>query len=183
VAAVMQAPKRVIDEVTHARILQDMQRVCEVANVPPTFVYNSMKSYCKDDEIEWVRRFNHHRKAGLGGLVFEGVAKSEIRCMAITGTLVRNFIDARMVSLNAVVSDPIGAMAPSVLVVPNLSIKSSAGKQLTAWQVQTVYDVLLTRLTANKPSVLYVQDMEELKLAYGDVFAEHLRAHFQFITA
>jgi hypothetical protein len=175
------APVVVLDPVVHGRIIADMERVCEIANVPASFIRHSMKSFCQDGEIEWVRSFNVSRKDGLGGLALVGADHAETRCMAIAGTLVRNFIDARVISLNTIVSHPVEAMEPTVLVVPNLYL-NSFGKQLTAWQVQSVYDVLLNRLTANKPTVVCVESLEGLKLAYGPVFAEHIKEHFQTIA-
>jgi hypothetical protein len=107
-----------------------------------------------------------------------GINKCETRCMAITGTLVRHFIDARMMTLNAVIANPSMAEDPTVLVIPNLYMMSF-GKQLTAWQMQTIYDVLLARLTANKPTVVCVENMEGLRAAYGPLFADHLEQHFK----
>jgi hypothetical protein len=179
------APVEVINKIVHQKILADMERVRETANVPEKFIRNSMKSYCHDEvtdtdfsEIEWVRQFNFHRRAGSGGLAMIGTPHAQTRCMAITGTLVRNFIDARIMSLNMLVENPAGAREPTVLVVPNLYVHSLGGKQLTAWQAQTVYDVFLTRLTSNKPCVVYIENAVGFKDAYGAVFAEHINTHF-----
>lgn len=170
-------PKVVLNPIIHKRIIDDMERVCETANVPAQYVRESMKGIARDDDIEWVRSFNIHRKNGNGGIVIAGNDHIETRCMAITGTLVRNFIDARIMSLNTVVAAPGEAVEPTVLVIPNLYL-TSFGKQLTAWQVQAVYDVLLNRLTSNKPTVVCVEDLNGLAMAYGPVFAEHIKQHF-----
>lgn len=175
------APAVVLDEKVHRRIIADITRVCETANVPESFLRHSMKNHCFEEEIEWVRSFNLNRAAGLGGLAFVGACKTETRCMAIAGALVRAFIDARVTSLNMVIADPAAAMEASVLIVPNLYL-SSFGKQLTAWQVQAVYDVLLNRLTANKPTVVCVESLAGLETAYGPVFREHIEQNFRLIT-
>lgn len=170
----------VLDPIVHQRIIADMTRFCEIANVPANFVRHSMKGYCKEGEIEWVRQFNVHRKNNLGGLVIVGNDRTETRCMAIAGTLVRQFIDARIMSINSIVANPEEAISPTVLVVPNLYMKSF-GKQLTAWQIQAVYDVLLNRLVKNKPTVVCVEDLHAMGDAYGPVFVEHLK-QFEQVT-
>jgi hypothetical protein len=177
----MEKPVEVIDKIVHRQIIAEMARVCEIANVPEQYVRRSMRGVCRDKEIEWVRSFPITREEGLAGLVIEGVAHTQTRCMAITGTLVRNFIDARIMSVNAVVDDHDAAVVPSALVIPNLYIKTKDTKSaLSPWQVQKVYDVLITRFSANKPTVICVENMQGLRTDYGNAFAEHLQEHFEF---
>lgn len=176
---VMEKPKAKQGPPVHPRIIQDIRRICETANVPEKYVMNSMRSVCNENEIEWVRCFNSKRRDGVGGLVILGTEMTEVRCMAITGTLVRNFVDARIMTLGQVLEHPADAMVPSCLVVPNFFI-DSYGKQFTAWQLQAVYDVMLNRLTQNKPTVVCVQDLEKMGTAYGPVFENHLREHYEF---
>jgi hypothetical protein len=57
----------------------------------------------------------------------------------------------------------------------------SFGKQLTAWQIQTLYDVLLNRRIKNKPSVLCIENFAAMEDNYGGMFAEHLK-QFEQIT-
>jgi hypothetical protein len=175
----METPAEVIDKVVHRQIIAEMARVCEVANVPEQYVRRSMRGVCKDVEVEWVRSFNIRRAEGLAGLVVEGTVDTQKRCMAITGTLVRNFVDARIMSVNSVVDDQVGAGTPTVLVIPNLYIKTKDTKAaLSPWQVQKLYDVLLTRFASNKPTVVCIENMPGLRTDYGAAFAEHLQENF-----
>ena len=177
----MDKPAEVIDKVVHRQILAEMTRVCEIANVPEQYVRRSMRGVCRESEIEWVRSLPISRNEGLAGLVIEGTLHTQTRCMAICGTLVRNFIDARVMSVNAVVEDHDTALVPSVLVIPNLYIKTKDTKAaLSPWQVQKLYDVLITRFAACKPTVVCVENMDGLRVDFGSAFAEHLRDHFQF---
>jgi hypothetical protein len=170
----------VLDPIVHQRIIADMAHYCEVANVPRVFVQHSMKGYCKEGEIDWIRKFNVNLQNHVGGLLIEGTDRVETRCMAITGALMRQFIDARIMSLNTIIDNPEDAVTPTVLVVPNLYMKSF-GKQLTAWQIQAVYDVLLNRRIKNRPSVLCVENIKAMEDNYGAMFTEHLK-QFEQIT-
>lgn len=169
--------------VVDKQILADMPKFCATANVPEKYIRQSMRYECDENQVAWVKNFIQTRysqnRLGHGGLLLTGKDKKpEAKCMAITGTLVRNFIDARIMTLKSVIDAPLLAQAPTVLVIPNLFI-SMFGKQLTAWQIQTLYDVLINRLTSNKPCVLYVEDMDDLEAQYGPIFADHLREHFE----
>ena len=177
----MEKPVEVIDKIVHRQIIARMDEFCSTANVPEQYVRRSMRGICKDVEIEWVRSFPVTKDLGLAGLVIEGTLHTQTRCMAICGTLVRNFIDARMMSVNSVVDDHDGALVPSALVIPNLYIKTKDTKSaLSPWQVQKLYDVLLSRMAASKPTVVCVENMQGLRADYGNPFAEHLVEHFEF---
>jgi hypothetical protein len=169
----------ILDKDLHSRLLADLNHVCELANVPATFVHQSMKGVAEEADIKWVKGFNVARNSGKAGLIIMG-HNPEVRMMAIAGALLRNFIDARILPLNTLLTlaEKGGAPEPSVLLVPNLFLRS-AGKAIPAWKIQIIYDLLLHRLTSNKPSVLYVESMNALADAYGQVFADHLMAHYQ----
>ena len=173
-------PVEVIDKQVHRQILARMDEFCSQANVPEMFVRQSMQSYCKQQDVEWVRSFNITRRAGLAGLAIIGLKRAETRCMAITGTLVRLFVDARLRTVNSVIEDPEGALEPSVLVIHNFYVTSAAGKPLTGWQAQKVYDVLVARFAANNPTVVCIENFDGMAQAYGAMMAEHIEQHFKF---
>lgn len=168
----------VLDKQVHERLILDLPHVCEVAGVPPRYVHQSMKTVCHAQEIDWVANYNQNRVEGIGGVVLTGAA-SEDRGMAITGALLRNFIDARFITLNQLIDGVSKGDVPdpSVMVIPNLFVVTP-GKGLTSWQIQSLYDVLLARYTASKPTVVYVQSMNGLADAYGKLIHDHLQNHF-----
>lgn len=162
-------------------IVARMAQFCATANVPEKYVRLSMKGFCDEDEVEWVRNFPRNKREGLNLLLTGKNSNPETRCMAITGTLVRNFVDARIMTLRSIIDDADRALEPTVLVVPNLYV-SSFGKQLSAWQIQSLYDLMLNRLSANnKVTVAYVESLTALEADYGSLFAEHLKEHFLIV--
>jgi hypothetical protein len=173
------AEDSVLDAVRHSRLIQDLDHVCSVANVPRSFVHRSMKLFCDADEIDYVVNFRLYREH-KAGLVMVNKTNPDTRCMAICGALVRNFIDARVIPLNTLL-DMIEAKdvpEPTVMIIPNLFV-SQVGKALPAWKIQAVYDLLLTRFTQNRPTVVAVESMTGLQSAYGLAFAQHLQAHYK----
>jgi hypothetical protein len=167
--------KSMLDAVEHSRILADLEGVCLTASLPQIYLHHSMAEFCNPIDMDWVKNFKQYRSEGVGGLLLLG-ASAETRSMAICGALIRNFIDARIMTLNALIEDK-ERQDPTVLVVPNLFF-ALHGKPLTSWQIQTLYDALLHRLTVNKPTVVYVESMASLRSEYGPLVADHIETHF-----
>jgi hypothetical protein len=160
----------------HARIMQDLPHVCEVAGVQPKFMHESMVKYCGPVEVDWVRKFHQYRREGCPGLLLQGGPRPDTRCQAIGAALVRNYIDARVIPLNRLLDLGTGndtVPTPTVLLIPNLCIVSM-GKSLPAWKIQQIYDVLLYRSVQSKPSVVYVEGMAEVERTYGLPIADFL---------
>lgn len=176
----------ILSEVEHDRLIQDLEQVCTIANVPQLFVHHSMKQWCKKEEVDWVKNFNKYRQE-KAGLVLVGVTNistlknPQQRMMAIAGALLRNFIDVRVYSLNQVVAKDGPPPEPSVMVILNLYM-SMYGKTMASWEVQGSYDLLLSRMVASKPTIMFVHDMELLRKEYGDLYADHLEQNYILIT-
>jgi hypothetical protein len=169
-----------LDAVEHKRIISDMEHVLTTANLPEKYLHESMIPHCHSTEVNWVRNFRAFRKTHAG-LIIIGGDDPETRCHAICGALIRNFIDARIITLNTVIEnmDTGDIPNPTVLIMPNLFVEMH-GKGLTSWQTQGMYDVFLARYSSRRPSIMYVQSMEKLEKAYGSVFAGHLNTHYCF---
>lgn len=169
-----------LDPVRHERILMDMEHIRSVANIPLEYLQNSMVKVCTPAEVDWVRNFHTHR-ATKAGLVLSGVPDSEAHCLAITGALVRNFVDARVMPLNtalqAIESNTLPD--PTVMVIPNFYQKSF-GKTLPAWKVSALYDLLLSRFTSGRPTVIAVEDLASMEQGYGPFIVDHLKTHYIF---
>ena len=168
----------ILDPVAHARLIRELLEVLRVANVPPQFVHSSAKSYCSETELDWLTNFHEQREAGVAGLAMIGVEAPENRCMAICGALLRNFVDARLVPLNVLIDDPQAGMSASVLVIPNFYMRTY-GKAIPAWKVQPIYDVLLARMTAVKPSVLFIESLKDMEAQWGPGMASLIKNHYR----
>lgn len=167
----------IMDPVAHARLIADLPHICDVAGVRPSFMEESMVGYCSPAEVEWVRQFPQKFKMGKLdlGLVLEGVSKSSTRCQAIAAALIRNFIDARVIPLNRLLEmhNEGQVPMPTVLLIPNLYV-SAVGTGIPAWRIQVAYDLLLQRSVKNKSSVVCIEEMGSLGMAYGAHFVDFL---------
>jgi len=175
--------KPVLDpEGFHKRLLAELPRLCIQAGIHPSYVEEHLDKYCTKSECDWVRSFLTNQKAYLRGLVLEG-SKPDTRCQAIAACLLRNYVDARVISLNNILEryEEHDVPQPTLLLIPNLYV-TVTGKGLPGWRIQAIYDILMQRISMGKPSVLYVEDMTSLKQAYGMPFFD-LLSNFPKVTA
>jgi len=165
-----------LDAKEHSRIIADFERVCTTAGIQGHFLYESMTKYCGPIEVDWVKRFWTHKMQGVAGLALVGVTRPDTRCQSIAAALVRNYVDARVIPVNTLIESTMNGNhppQPTVLLVPNLFM-SAMGKNVPAWRVQAMYDLLLERSTKSKPTVVYVEDMVKLVGVYGEPFRDFL---------
>lgn len=173
-----------LDAKEHSRIIADFERVCTVAGIQGHFLYESMTKYCGDVEVDWVKKFWTYKAQGVAGLALVGVHRPDTRCQSIAAALVRNYVDARVIPVNTLIESTQNGNrppAPTVLLVPNLFMATMGGKNMPAWRIQAMYDLLLERSTKSKPSVVYVEDMTSLVGVYGEPFRDFL-SRFTLVT-
>jgi hypothetical protein len=166
----------VLDQKCHARLIANRKKVCYDAGIQDKHLRESMIEYCNSEQVDWVRNFETYEAAGIPGLVINYTEKPETVCQAIAGALLRNFIDARVMSLHSVLDackEEADLLAPHVLLIPNLYLQAPAAT-LQPWRIEVLHDLLLDRKLHSRMNVLYVESMEGLKSAYGQPFANHL---------
>lgn len=173
----------ILDPVKHERLIADIDHVQEMANIPRGFITKSMTEFCPADDIEFVKHFPKHKAAGTAGLLMVGTTNADTRMMAMCGAFLRNFMDARVIPLNTLLTaqEAGDVPSPTVLLIPNLYIKS-VGKSLPAWKIQVLYDLLLSRYVAGKTTIAYTEDLGGMENAYGQVFADHLKTNYKMMV-
>jgi hypothetical protein len=175
----------ILDPMVHGPLLADLAHVCETANVLPEFVRCSAKPFLTAAELRWVRYFKKHRKSGCG-LVLTGkqAIPPEIKFQAIAGVLIRNYVDARVISVHTLLSlvEDDELPVPTVLLIPNLYLASQS-KALPAWRLHALHDLLIQRRCSAKVTVVYVEELTKMEIAFGPVFAQHVTYGNELISA
>ncbi len=172
-----------LDPIRHRSIIEDIDRICQLAGISQHFLAHSMMDACGPEEVDWVRHFPEYRTK-IVGLVLTDSANVTNRMMYMAGALIRNFTDARVYPINTVLRlAKAGELpTPTVMLVPNLYVKAGgSSKGLAHWDVQAIYDVLLERQAANKPTVLFIQDMDGAAQAYGRVFRDYIESNYKIV--
>ncbi|MEM5345786.1 hypothetical protein [Paraburkholderia azotifigens] len=172
----------VLDPIRHRTILDDIDHICQMAGISKHFLTHSMMDVCQEQEVDWVRNFPMYR-AKLAGLVLTNGNNVSNRMMYMAGALIRNFTDARVFPINTVLRlAKAGELpTPTVMMIPNLYVKAGGMKGIAAWDVQAIYDVLLERQAANKPTVIFIEDMDAATQAYGNVFRDFIENNYKIV--
>jgi hypothetical protein len=163
----------------HDRLIADLQRLAQQAGIPAKFVWAPLSINCPEAVVEWVRGMQISQDSG-----FAYIGKSdppvETQMMAITGALMRNYVDARMMSVQDVLSRlrKETMPSPSVLLVPNFCLDKADGGDIPTWQVSSLMGLLLDRMAQEKKTILSVGSMTALEKTYGSAFREHIESHY-----
>jgi hypothetical protein len=173
----------ILDKEYHARLLANLEGFASMAGIPQEFIWAKMSEYCSPEEMSWVRRM---RMGSDHGLCYRGQfpVPIEDKMMAMTGACLRNYIDARMMSVQEVLSqlkDGVMPHQPTVLLIPNFCLSHGAGGDIPTWQSSNLLGLLYSRLARNLKTVLYIDSEPGLAKNYGEPFLKHIRAHYTLI--
>jgi hypothetical protein len=181
----------IIDEVAHVQLLSDIAGYTRTAGIPEHFVWTSANEYCGPDEIEYIgtikKSLNDRDGVNLGMVYVgdvDGAAINE-RMMAIAGVCLRNYINAKVMTVQAVLDSIKQATMPtnvSVLLIPNFFSSRADGGRIAEWEVANLLGLLYQRQQDGKHTILHVSNMKELGEEYGSSFKKHLQGKFVTIT-
>lgn len=172
---------KVLDRELHERLIADMDSICNTAGVPPFVVWTRMSMYCSPQEMDWVAKSFTKQTSGL---VFVGkqLTPVEDRMMAMTAAYLRNFKDARMLTLQEVLhlikTDRMPL--PTVLLIPNFCVGKTGGGDIPSWQTAGLLGLLYQRMSHGLKTILYVESLDVLTESYGASFTAHLKSHYDF---
>lgn len=168
----------------HGPLVRDIENVARSAGIPVPMIWTSAKDYCDDDELDYTRTLPQHVEEGLYGYLYTGKDHANpvaMRMMALAGACVRNFINAKVMT----VQDVIAALKkeamprPTVLFVPNFYVGKEQGGSVPGWQATQLLGLLLNRQAEGLQTYVYVEDMGAMEATYGEAVANHLRAYFK----
>jgi hypothetical protein len=167
----------ILDKNYHNRLIADRLHICDVAGIQGRYLDESMVNYCSEQELDWVNNFRAHKADGNSGMLMVGLDKPHIRCQAICGALLRNFIDARVTTFKTLIDmyeNGQDAISADVILIPNLYVAGGL-KAIAPWDLQSMYDLLLARSVNSKQTVAYVESLAGISSVFGNPFSEFLK--------
>lgn len=177
----------IIDEVQHIQLLSDIAGYTRTAGIPEHFVWTSASEYCDGAELDYIGTIKQSLtdRDGLNnGMVYvgdvEGAPINE-RMMAIAGVCLRNYINAKVMTVQAVLDALKQQTMPSnvsVLLIPNFFSARADGGRIAEWEVANLLGLLYQRQQDGKHTILHVSNMKELGDEYGKAFKKHLQSKF-----
>jgi hypothetical protein len=185
--------EKLIDEEYHSQLLLDVAGYTRMAGIPERFVWSSLTEYCTNEaEVRYViglKQSLNKKDTEIIGMVYLGTpegASVHDRMMSIAGACLRNYLNAKVMTVQDVISALKSESMPtnvSVLLIPNFFIGKDQGGHIANWEISSLLGMLYKREQEGRHTVLYVSDQEELLAQYGDSFAQHIAKKFVQINA
>src|SRR4051794_12986275 len=94
----------ILKEEIHAQLVKHLDNFARDAAIRREWICKPLAKSVSPAEVEWVKKFPRHAEQGCSGLVLTGPKASRVadRMSAIAGALVRNFIRARVFTLQQI---------------------------------------------------------------------------------
>lgn len=116
---------------------------------------------------------------GKCGLLYVGGDPQKIadRLMALTGCMLRNYVDAQFMTLEKMLKEYADreSISAAVACIPNLHM---VGTYLPPWQQSLLYDLLLQHMADGKLIIGYIENTTKMKSFYSPAVHDHLKSRF-----
>lgn len=178
----------VLDKEVHARLVADIENIAADAGILPHWIWTSLAAtggVAKKEGV-WIKRFRFHSAHDKSGLVLSGKFTElpvELHMAAIAGALTRNFIRAKVMSVNAFIDLVNDGNVPdmSCVLIPNFYVAKSLGGHMPEWRVSVLLDGLMQRHAGGLQTVVGASGMDTLAADYGIAVQRHLKAAYEVI--
>lgn len=164
----------------HERLVEELAAVAKDARIQPHWVYQPVGNGLTPEEKDWVRGFHKHVGDGIAGLVYSGsAAQVEDRMCRMAGVLLRNFVRARVLTVQGVFNsmDALDPLDVTCLLIPNFVVGEDIGA-IPKWRAHQMSDLLLERYTTGKQTIVYVSGDADLAKVYGTKMQRHIEGHY-----
>ena len=164
----------------HDRLVANIAAYAKDAGIAPRWIWTKMSEVCGPAELEYARKFPHHRVEGkVQGFVYYRKTKAadpEAHMAALAGALVRNFCRARVMQLGTVLDHLAdgGQVAATCLLVPNFAFSN----HLAPWQSQAICELLAQRGNEGLQTVVYATSADAISEMYGLAARRTIESHF-----
>lgn len=173
---------KLIDEEYHDQLLADIDSVARQAGIPIDYVWQPLSKYLSEKEQGYVAKIRDPENDRLG-LVYVGKFEEPTineRMMATAGACLRNYINAKVMTLQDVLQSlKTDTMpSPTVLLIPNFCMGKKSGGHLADWEKSNLLGLLYRRQQRSQQTFIYVSSMADMEADLGQPFVEHIRSTF-----
>lgn len=172
-----------LNKAYHDRLIADLPSLAQTAGIPARFVWAPLSKYCNGAAFDWVANMASSESAGM---VYIGKMPTPVEdtMMAITGAFMRNYLDARMMTVQDVLArlKTDSMPEPRVLLIPNFCLDKAEGGDIASWQVANLLGLLYSRMAKDLKTILYCGSIASLEKAYGSAFRDHIEAHYRIVS-
>lgn len=167
-----------LDPTRHYRLIQARHAVAQRAGLGAAFIsaiWEPLPPVVTKSQRQWlVNTIYKHTQH----MMFRGGISYVSECFrALVGALLRNEVDARLMTVEEIVQIVVGddVLEAGVLFISDFAV---ADEPRTEAVKRKVTGVIRQRINAGLPTVLYTSDAASVSKTYGSAFAQEMQAHF-----
>ncbi len=167
-----------LDKVAHKRLIGSTSFYAEMAGIEELWLWQPLAGSVAPNEVKWVYNYHMLRNKRVCGLLYLGDYELDgddtplsvgERMQAMTGALVRNFIDARCRSLAEAVEEEPNC---DCLMIHDLALHEKVPFKLKDPGAR----MIMNRARRGLKTVLYGHSIELIKDEFGESLANHLNS-------
>jgi hypothetical protein len=170
----------VLSKEHHADLVLKKDRIASDAGIPAPFLWMPAEATLPtEEERTWTKRFKWHRSEGYSGLAYLGNGFDptlEVRVCGIAGILRRNFLRARVMSMETVFGIMKAGETPAArcLLLPTFGELSKTDNRRSF-----MADLIIERWKEdNTQTVVCAPSLEVIGTIYGAFVMNHIASHY-----
>lgn len=171
----------VLDYDTHWRLVLNLSGYAAQANIPEYYVYHPAKDVLIDSDLEYLEQWTKLPDYGVyGGVMTSKSGDASDRMAAFVGVMLRNFVDARYITVQDIVATlKRGDTIDSKLVcIPNFALPKNDGGDYAHWEASAVSGWLMNRHSHGYQTVIYASSESRIAEVYGSTLGKIVSKHY-----
>lgn len=170
--------KPILDPERHYRLIQQRHAVSQRAGLGAAFmsaIWEALPPIVSRNQRQWLINTIYKQPAHL---IFRGTGTYVAECFrALVGALLRNEVDARLMTVEEIVHIVMGddTLEAGVLFISDFALLDEPRSEPVK---RKITGVIRQRINAGLPTVVYINDPSALSKSYGAAFAQEIEAHF-----
>lgn len=170
--------RAVLDPTRHYRLIQQRHAIAQRAGLGAAFmpaIWEALPPVVTRSQRQWLVNTICKQPQHL---IFRGTSVHVADCFrALVGALLRNEVDARLMTVEEVVQIVMGddVLDAGVLFISDFA---ALDEPRTEPVKRKVTGVIRQRINAGAPTVLYASDLTAISKTYGQAFSQEISAHF-----
>lgn len=168
----------ILDPEKHYRLIQQRHAVAQRAGLGAAFmsaIWEPLPPMVTRNQRQWLVNTIYKQPAHL---IFGGKGTYVAECFrALVGALLRNEVDARLMTVEEIVHIVMGddTLEAGVLFISDFALIDEPRSEPVK---RKITGVVRQRINAGMPTALYVNDPTAISKSYGQPFAQEIEAHF-----
>lgn len=156
----------------HNRMVMNLEFYAVESGIPMHYLYSKCKHLLLPCDLAYLASWRDFQDKEIVGAFFTKQSEKYIeRMYAIVAIMLRNLIDAKFITIQALVSSLKNnqAINSKVVCIPNFCLTKKKGGDVASWELSSIVGWLLERQSRGQQTIIYVDNPKLIEEQYGVV--------------